>query len=192
MDTARPVRLARAGGPAKVRIVRKASPAPAEIPSAPGEAETRENRGASRRAWRLSLAYSLGITVVFAALAVSARLGPAGGGAGTALEVEVAGLLAAVLIVVGVLVSLGAAPRRALLGPTETVIVGRFGRRYSFPGRERLRLTVLQRHPPGLFGPAPVESVEIAGGSTRRTFLLDEGLLGPTTAEETGAADAPR
>jgi len=192
MSVARPVRVARDGTAGRTRVVRVAPPRPVEAPTGPpGPVEERENHGASLRAWRLSLAYAVGIGAVFAALALSARLGPAGGGPGTLLEVEIAGLLAAALIAVGVVVALGAAPRCVQLGPSETVVVGRFGHRYRFPALDRLQVTVLQRHPKDLFSPVPLESVEIGGGSTRRAFLIDAGLLGPSGGAEPDPAVAP-
>ena len=188
MSAARPVRVARAGASARQRVVRVAAPRPSPPPAKPSAVETRENVGATRRAWRLSIAYAVGIAAVFTALAVSARLGPAGTGAGTTVEVELSGLVAGLLIVAGVLVSLGAAPRRVLLGPVETVVVGRFGRAYRFPAREALTVTVLQRHGGGIFSRDRLQTVELSGGSSRRSFLLDEGLL---AAHDAAAPDPP-
>jgi hypothetical protein len=136
--------------------------------------------------------YSAGIAVVYSVLALVARTGPAGGSAGTSTELLVVGVLAVLLAAVGVVVALGAAPRAVEVGDSETVVVGRFGRRYRFPGRGRLRTTVLQRIPAGLLSPVTLESVEIAGGSTRRSFLLDEQLLeAPGGSVPTGGDRAP-
>ena len=182
MSVARPVRVARDGASARRRVVRVAAPRPTPPPAEDPTVEARENVGATRRAWRLSIAYAVGLGAVFTALAVSARLGPAGGGAGTTVEIELAGLVAALLIVAGVVVALGAAPRRVLLGPTATIVVGRFGRTYRFPAREALTVTVLQRHGGGPFSRERLETVELGGGSSRRSFLLDEGLLAPRSS----------
>lgn len=178
MSAARPVRVAKDGGGAgRTRVVRIA-PRPAPDPGPTGGAvETRENRGASTRARRLAVLYAVAILAVFGALAVAAGMGPAGSGAGTAVAVELVGAVAGLLLVVGVVVSLGSAPRRVVLGPSETVVVGRFGRTYRFPGRDELRVTVLQRVAPGWLSRSALESVELTGGTTRRSFLVDEGLF---------------
>jgi len=165
-----------------VRIVRaRATPAaptqPPPPPSGRGAPERRANRAATRRAIRLSALYSVGIAAVYALLVGIARSGPTGGSAGGSEDLLAAGLLAVVLGVVGVVVSLGAAPRAVELSDRKTIVVGRFGRRYAFPGRDQLRTVVVQRFPAGLLSPIPLESLEFLGGSSRRTFLLDEGLL---------------
>ena len=141
--------------------------------------ERRENVGARRRAIRLSLLYGIGLAAVYAALVASAQTAPSGGSAGSSEDLLLAGLLAAALAAAGALVALGAAPRAVVVGEDVTVVIGRFGHRYRYPGRARLRTTVLQRVPAGLLSPVPLESVELAGGSSRRAFLIEEGLLEP-------------
>lgn len=177
MSDARPVRLARKGGSGSPHPVRLATPIVAPPPSAGPPTDRRANRAATQRAIRLSVLYALGIAAVYALLVGIARAGPTGTSVGTSADLLFAGLLALVLAAIGVIVSLDAAPRAVELGDAETVVVGRFGRRYHYPGRDRLRSTVLQRFPSGLLSPVALESVEIAGGSARRSFLLDERLL---------------
>ncbi len=154
-------------------------PEPASVP-----AELRRNRAATGRAVRLATLYAVGIAVVYVALAIAALAGPAGGSSGSTYALLVVGALAVPVAVAGVLFTLGAAPRSVELGDAETVVVGRFGRRYRFPGREQLRPVVLRRFPAGWLAPIAVESVELGGGSTRRSFLLDEGLLAPERPDE--------
>ena len=187
-SAARPVRLARPGGQGPPRTIRLAIRSEAPVGGAPEVdllPESRPNVAACRRAVRLAMLYAVGITAVYAALIVGAFAGPSAGSAGSTEALVVLGLVAVVLVAGGVVFALGAAPRRVELGTGATVIVGRFGRRYRFPGRDALRPVVLRRFPAGWLTPAPVESVEIAGGSSRRSFLLDEGLLDPGRAGET-------
>jgi hypothetical protein len=182
------VRVARSdrrGPPRAVRLAVRP-----EIPAAPqgapgGPSERRRNVAATRRAVRLASLYAVGIAAVYAALVVAARAGPPAGSAGSTGALTVVGGVAVLMIGVGVVVALGAAPRYVELDERETVVVGRFGRRYRFPGRERLKPVVLRRFPAGWLSPIALESVEIGGGTTRRSFLLDEGLLGPGAGEPT-------
>jgi hypothetical protein len=192
MHDARPVRLARKGSSGAPHQVRPATrPVVAPTPRGGPPTDRRVNRAATQRAIRLSVLYALGIAAVYALLVGIALEGPTGSSAGTAGDLLFAGLLALVLAAIGVLVSLGTAPRAVELGDAETVVVGRFGRRYHFPARDRLHTTVLQRFPAGLLSPVTLESVEIAGGTTRRSFLLDEGLL-ELSAVPAFAGEGPR
>jgi hypothetical protein len=102
-----------------------------------------------------------------------------GGSAGLDGELALAGGLAAALVAVGTVFALGATPRAVEFRAGSTVVVGRFGRRYRFPPATELRRTVLQRVPSGLLATVAIETVEIAGGSTRRSFVLEEHLLDP-------------
>jgi hypothetical protein len=194
---ARPVRLARPrarGSPHPIRpSVAPRGPTPPEPPPGPEAApkplvERRPNRAATQRAVRLSLLYAVGVAAVYGVLVGVASAGPTGGTIGTEGALLAAGLLALLLAVVGIVYALGTAPRGVELSDDRTVVVGRFGRRYSFPGRRQLRPTVHQRFPAGLLSPVAVESVAIAGGSTRRTFLLEEHLLDPVSDETAPAS----
>jgi hypothetical protein len=187
MTGARAVRVARRRGTAEphaVRLATPAAPTPSDVPDLPFE--RRPNLAATRRAVRLSILYAGGIAAVYVSLAEVADAGPAGGSPGTLTVLLDLGLLAALLAALGVVVALGAAPRAVELSERETVVVGRFGRRYRFPGRGQLRATVLQRFPAGLLSPTTLESVEIAGGSSRRSFLLEEHLLDGTEPADGG------
>ncbi len=181
MSGARPVRVARSSGPAPEPPGRSGLSVPSPAPSRP--VERRPNTAALRRALWLAVLYVFGIAVVYALLAVLARLAPGGTGPGAANELGAFAAIAALLALAGATVALGSAPREVLLSERQTVVVGRFGRRYVFPGRDRLRVTVLRRVPPGWLSSTAVETVEIFGGSTRRTFTVDEGLL-PEPAPE--------
>jgi len=172
-----------------VRIARAPTdrrPAPAEPSAEPAAApptsvgppaEVRLNTGATRRAVRLSVVFVLGIAGVYALLVALTFAGPAAGSAGASQGLLWSGVAAVLVAVAGAVVSLGSAPRAVELGEGSTVVVGRFGHRYAFPGRYQLRTTVLRRFRAGPMSPVPMESVEIAGGTSRRSFLIDEGLL---------------
>jgi len=157
--------------------VGSAEPASSVSPSVGPTAEVRLNVGATRRAVTLSVVFVFGIAGVYALLVALTFAGPAAGSAGAFQGLLLSGVVAVLVASVGALVSLGSAPRAVELGEEATVVVGRFGRRYAFPGRSQLRSTVVRRFRPGLGSPVPLESVEIAGGMSRRSFLIDEGLL---------------
>lgn len=148
--------------------------------STPGTpVERRPNTAASSRAIRLTLLYLLGVLAVYGILALLANAAPSAGSAGTGTELVGFALIAVILGAAGTLYSLGAAPRAVEIGTEETVVIGRFGRRYRFPRVGGLQVTVLRRFPPGFLNAVVVESVEISGGTSRRSFLLDEDLLRP-------------
>jgi len=189
---ARPVRVARR----PQAPVRPGSRAPPRAVAPPTETigtgsvlVRRPNRAATLRAIRLSVLFSAAIAALYGGLVALAETGPTAGSSGLDGSLELAGAAAALIAALGVLFSLGAAPRAVELGDDATVVVGRFGRRYVFPPWPELRTTVVQRVGAGLLASVPLESVEISGGSTRRTFLLDEHLLDPP---EGSAADASR
>jgi len=184
--SARAVRVTRPRDGGSARPVRVAT-LPRE-PSTPAPNDLRENRGASRRAIRLSIVYAVAIAGVYGVLATLALTGPAGSGSGTADDLLYLGAIAVAVGALGVVVALAAAPRAVAVGDRETVVLGRFGGRYRYPGRAALRVTVLQRTPAGLLSPVPLELVELAGGTARRTFLLDEHLLDPSGSNGAGAA----
>jgi hypothetical protein len=180
-EEARPVRLARPGGapPRPVQVPRGAGAGAGPATGPRDGTQRRPNVGATRRAIRLSLLFVAGIVVVYAALVALARAGPYAGSSGTAAELEIVGSAAVLIGAIGIVAALGTAPRAVELGDRATVVVGRFGRRYRFPGPGELRVTVLQRFPAGPLTPVPLVSVELAGGSSRRSFLLEEHLLDP-------------
>jgi len=189
--SARRVRLTRPSTPGPPRQPPIAAPPAEELEPAERPAvERRANRGATQREIRVTITYLVGIAVVYALLVAIARTGPTGSSGGTSGDLLLFGLVAIVLAAAGTVVSVGAAPRSVELGDTETVVVGRFGRRYRFPGRGRLRWTVLQRFPAGPLSPVTLESVEISGGTTRRSFLLEEQLLEPA-APSAAVGDLP-
>ncbi len=178
-----------------IRLTRSPAPTPEVSPLVPprltepedGELlVVRPNRDASQRVVRLALLYAIGLAVVYAGLVALARAGPTGDSSGTTSALVLVGVLAAVLGAGGVLYSLGAAPRSVELWSEGTVVVGRFWGRYRFPAAGRLRVTVLRRFPAGPLTPGTIESVEIFGGSSRRSFLLDERILEPA-ADDVGA-----
>ncbi len=179
---ARAVRVARPGGPSPARPVRLVR---AERPEVPGaSAARRANVGATRRAVRLALLFSTGIVLVYAALFAVARAGPYSGSAALGGELGIVAGAAILIGAAGVVAALGSAPRRVEIGERATIVVGRFGRRYRYPGRSQLRVVVLQRFPIGPLTPVPLASVEIRGGSSRRSFLVEEQLFGPTDPPE--------
>ena len=182
MSVARPVRVTRPSSSA--RPARTKGPSLLPTPGGEPTVERRKNAAASRRAVRLSVLFAGGIGAVYAALVLLAGFGPSAGSSGSVQALLIAGIVAVLVAAAGVVVSLGAAPRAIELGEDATIVVGRFGRRYRYPGRARLTTTVLQKVPVGWLTPVPLESVEIAGGSARRSFLLEEGLLKPRNPAE--------
>jgi hypothetical protein len=177
----RPVRLPRpreARPPRAVRLAVRRPPATAGPPLEVAEPrERRENVGATRRGVRLAVVFVAAIAGVYGLLVALARSGPSAGSIGVTAALELAAALAVVVGAVGTLVPIVAAPRAVELGERMTIVVGRFGRRYRFPGRDRLTVTVLQRFGRGPLAPVPLVSVEILGGSTRRSFLVDASLF---------------
>ena len=186
MSAARPVRLPRTSSETSTRAVRLPARTPrTEPPPVLAPAELRPNVGATRRAVRLTSLFAVAVAAVFAALALTARTGPNGASGPTVPLLELVAGVAVAVVVAGALFAFGAAPKAVGVGEEVTIVVGRFGRRYRYPGRARLRTVVLQRLPVGLLTPVPLESVEIAGGTHRRSFLVDEGLLPSTDGPET-------
>jgi hypothetical protein len=180
MSAARPVRIPQRPSPSEARGGGRLD-GPEAMPAAGATpAEHRPNAGASRRAWRLALLFVVAVAAVYGLLADLARVGPAGGSGGALTDLGVVGIVAAAVACAGAVVALGAAPREVILSEAETVVVGRFGRRYVFPGRAQLRAVVLRRTPAGWLSPNAIETVEIYGGSSRRTFALDEGIVATT------------
>jgi len=188
LSVARPVRVARSAPTSAPRPVPVATASRSPPAGTGAPVERRENTAATARAVRLSVLFATGIGAVYAALVLVASFGPSAGSSGSSQALLLVGVLAVVVATAGVVVALGAAPRAVELGSDATVIIGRFGRRYYYPGGASLRVMVLQKVPVGWLTPAPLESVEVAGGSARRSFLLEEGLLEPA-ADRTRAAD---
>jgi hypothetical protein len=60
--------------------------------------------------------------------------------------------------------------------------VSPLGMRRRFPTGPGLSVRVVRRYPAGLLSSAAVESVEIASGGRRRTYLIEAGLV-PATAK---------
>ncbi len=142
------------------------------------DGEVRVNRGASTRALRLSLLYGVGIAAVYAFLVALTYASSVPVTSGVTYELELAGVLAVVLGGAGIVLVLSSTPRAVLVGPEETVVIGRFGQRHHFPSGARLQTRRLHRFPPGPLASVAVESTELSGWSQRRVFMLDEGLLG--------------
>jgi hypothetical protein len=178
MSVARPVRVARSPGAGRERPVRlpvgRAGPAGTPTREV---VERRPNAGATRRVVRLSLAFLVGIAAVYGGLFALDWASPFAGSPGSSQGLLLAGVLAAAVAAIGVVLTLGAAPRAVEFSAGVTVVVGRFGRRYRFPGRDRLTTIVRRRLPSGLLSPVSLEVVELSGGSSRRSFLVDEGLF---------------
>ncbi len=177
MASPRAVRIPIAGPPAP-----EAPPAP--LPSAPTSgAEWRPNRAGTQRAIRLSLFYVVLLAAIYALFVALERTSPGGTSSGGMDGIYAFTAVAAVLAAGGTLFALTVAPRGIEVGPAATVVVGRWGRRQSFPPPGRLELREVRHYEPGLLSQEGVVAVELARERGRpRTFLLEKGLLSPLRA----------
>jgi hypothetical protein len=173
--------------PRPIRIPRPASrgtAAPGSIVQ-PGEAaplgpvrERRVNRGGTQRAVRLTIVYLVCLAALYLAFAVLDRTVPGGTSSPAGNGFDTFSVLAVLLAVGGTVVSLHPAPRWVEVSPLSTVVVGRWGRRHTYPPPDRLETRAVRRYPAGLLSTVPVVSVELSGGpSPLATFLLEEGIV---------------
>ena len=179
---ARPIRLSR--GPARTED--RAGPTAPSIeappPSEPTGAPTRDrrtNRAATRRARRLTILFVVGIAAIFLAFALADRSSTTGGSPGAVLDLWFTGGIALAVALAGALLTLTSAPSAVEVSLEAVVVVGALGGRRRFERGPRLSVRTLRRMPIGWLAPGGVESVEIASGGVRRTYLMDEGLLAP-------------
>jgi len=172
--SSRAVRIPRAGPPGGT------APESAAPPSGPPtEPSTRRvNRAGAQRAVRLTGIYLVCLAALYAGFVLLQRTTPGGTSSGAGNGLDAFTVLAVILAVGGAVVSLHPAARYVETSATSTVVVGRWGRRHTYPPIGQLSTREIRRYPAGILSNVPVVSVEIAGGpSGRATFLLEEGLV---------------
>jgi hypothetical protein len=189
MANSRPVRIVRAPVRAGERAVRVPLPRPTPAETAVPSARFLDNGGAVQRANRLSIAYAAALLVVYAILGLYARSAPGGTSPGANSGLEIFAVVAVVLAGVGIVLTLGSAPRRVELGPDGTVFVGRLGNRLRLPPIDELSVRVVRRFPGGWLSSVPVAHVEVAPRRKGRTrsFLVEEHMF-----DESGPAAGRR
>jgi len=124
--------------------------------------------------------YVVVLAVLYLGLALLAREAPGGASGGASSDLTVFGEVAFVVAIVGAVLTLGSAPSAVEVGPGATVVIGAFGNRRRYEAGPHLSVRVVRRLPAGFLAEGVVESVEVADGARRRTYLVDEGLLRPT------------
>ena len=168
------------------RVVRIAKgPAAASSAPLPDRSELsvwHPNRAGTQRAVRLTLLYVVFLAVLYGVFLGLDRTAPGGGSAGASAGLWGFSLVALVLGVGGALFALSQAPRGVEVGPTATVVVGRWGLRRAFPPVGQLAIREVRHHPAGILSSAPVVAVELTSSRGRRiTCFLEQGILAPTT-----------
>jgi hypothetical protein len=149
-----------------------------KFPARAFPAERRPNTAGTQRATRLTLIYLLFLGVLYVGFLLLDRAAPGGSSLGADNGTYSFTLLAVILAIGGPLVSLHPAPRSVETSPVSTVVVGRWGRRHTYPPLSEIDTREVRRYPAGLLSSEPVLLVEVGGGpSPRGTFLLEEGLV---------------
>lgn len=174
--------------PRAVRIPRSrptsaATPAPTSAPSDQPDAlatppARRANVAGSQRAVRLTILFVVVLALLYASFVLYDRTAPGG----TASAEDNGILLLSVLFVVfalgGAIFTLTPAPRRVEVEPDRLVVVGRWGRRRTWPPLDQLSVYVARRYPAGWLASGPVELVELsADGVPRQSYLIEAGLF---------------
>jgi hypothetical protein len=167
--------------PRAVRIPRPSRPA-ADAPLAPAEAGPtsafRPNRAGTQRAVRLSLLFLVVLAALYAGFAIVQRGVPGASSPGGQFDLYFFTAVTAVVAVAGTFVALGQAPRGVEVSPTETVVVGRFGQRRSFPPLGVLQVREVRSYRTALLSSAPVAVYELTPKKgVSRTVLVEQGLF---------------
>jgi hypothetical protein len=174
IDSPRPVRIPRptTPPPSADRATGRSSPRGAPPPN------YHPNRAGTQRTVRLTLTYLAMLVAIYAAFVLYARTGPSAADPGiTLVLLELTGF-AAVLAIVGAVLTLTPAPRGVIAEPDAYVVVGRWGGRVSWGPLTEVTVRQVRRYPAGLFSSAAVDSVEVSQqGRRRRSYLVEEGLL---------------
>ncbi|MGP8077910.1 MAG: hypothetical protein ACLQD8_02865 [Thermoplasmata archaeon] len=137
------------------------------------------NRAATQRARRLTALYVVILAALYAGFALLARGSAGGPPSGTTQDLELFGLVALVFALAGAILTLLSAPAALELSPTATVVVSPLGSRRTFRTGPGHSVRIVRKFPAGILSSEPVESVEIASGGGRRTYLVDAGILSP-------------
>jgi hypothetical protein len=146
----------------------------------PGEStrERRPNTGGTQRAVRLALLFVVTLALLYTGFVLYDRSAP-GGTAPPQTNglLEFTGFFLAIGAG-GAAVSLTSAPRAVEVGPDRVIVVGRWGRRRTFPRLDMLSIHVVHRYPVSWLAETPVDVVELWGEDTpRRSYLMESELL---------------
>ena len=187
MATSRPVRIPRSI-PGRANALPFASVPPTDSPSEPrhaGSVERRPNVGGSQRALRVSVLYVVVLAVLYVGFVLYDRTAPGGTSSPSANGVLLLTVLFAVFGVGGVLYTLTPAPRAVEVGAASVTVVGRWGRRRSFPPLDQLSVRMVRRYPAGWLADTVVELAEVWGPDVPvRGYLVDQELFaGASTSD---------
>jgi hypothetical protein len=160
-------------------VVRVPSGRPrARTPVAVAPVERRANIAGTQRALRLALVFVVVLAALYSAFILYDRTAPGG-----SASPETNGVLEFTVLFLGIAAggaaySLTAAPRAIEVGTDRVTVVGRWGRRRTFPRIENLTVHVVQRYPEGWLASAPVDLVEVwAEDTPRRSYLIESELF---------------
>jgi len=173
-------------GSRAVRIPRdRATPGPGPAAAAQRAPTIRPNRGGRERSIRIAAVYAgavLALTAVLAALDLTgANASRPGDQQGLELFLGVAFLM----VLGSVVYAVSPAPRRVEVRAESVVVVGRWGRRRSFPPLGSLGIQVVRHFPPGPLTPYPVDVVRVTDARDRiATYEVESGLLDPDGVRE--------
>lgn len=178
----RRVRIARADG---VRAP-TAIPVPSVPPNSDGVKRPPHgrfaNRGGTQRVRRLTMLYVVLLAAIYLGFVLLSRTAPGGSSQGMAQDLALFGEVALALALVGAVLTLLSAPAALEVDASGTVIIGPLGTRRRIPSGPGVSVKVVRRYPAGFLSSGPVESVEVAYGGHRHTYLVDAGLL-PTAGD---------
>jgi len=168
------------GAPRAVRIARApAGSAPlAFVPNTAGQA----------RASNLFLGYLVLLLVIFLVFIGLAYTSPSPGPRSDTSAWAVLALLGIGLAIGGWTITLGRAPRGAVVRGEEIAVRERLGRVRRFPVGDAAHLRVVHHYPAGFLSPEATEMVElVAADRSRRTYLVGSGYF-----DELGASGERR
>jgi len=176
----RAVRIpARRPAPALDGASARAPDAESSLPDAPFA----PNRSGTMRAHRLFV-FFVGATLLLLLFLIALVLtSPSSGVRNDPLDYGLFAAISLVLIVASYALALLPAPRGVARASGALLVTERTGKvRRMRADPASLRPVVLRRYPPGPLNDAPVVLVEVAASNgSRRAYLVDEGLIGPST-----------
>jgi len=187
LATSRAVRIPRASARAQ-KVPRATSPREAEetpkrTPEPP--AEWRANTAGSQRAIRITVLYLVILVALYIGFVLYDRTAPGGTASPLVNGVLLFSVLFAALALTGVYATLTAAPRGIEVTRDRVTVVGRWGRRRTFPPLEQLSFRVARRYSAGFLTDSAVVHLEIWGkGFPVRSYLVSEELFAGAVRSE--------
>ena len=140
--------------------------------------ERRPNVGGSQRAVRLAVLYAVVLTALYAGFVLYDRTAPGGTSSPSTNGVLLFTVLFLAFGIGGVVYTLSPAPRAVEVDLARVTVVGRWGRRRSFPPLDRLSVRIVRRYPAGWLAGTEVELVEVWGPDAPvRGYLVEEELF---------------